>query len=199
MTAIIKFRWIWLIGILCLLASLRTRIQTSTYPIVGEVCPDFRLTDVEHASFTTLTRDYFKGRYVILDFWNRYCGICLESMPKMDSIYRKHRDSVSVLLVGYTGKRYSGRSDHVLIRKLFEQTRREEKLILPIAYDSLLFHRFNIGACPYLIVLDRKSKVMAITTSISNTQLEDLMRGKQANFRKAYRRDEIVEKVKRGP
>lgn len=160
------------------------------FPQLGQLCPDFQFNELHYHARTKATRDDFKGKYLVLDFWNRYCTACLNSMPKMDSLNMAFSDSVAVVMVGYTGSRYSKRSDNSWIRKLYEDNRKEQNLNLPIAYDSVLFHRFNIGACPYIIVLDKQSKVMAITTSINAKQLEELLKGNAPVLQKAYRRDE---------
>ncbi len=160
------------------------------FPQIGQLCPDFQFSELQYHAKTTATRDDFKGKYLILDLWNRYCAACLNAMPKMDSIRKAFSDRVAVVMVGYTGSRYSKRSDDKMIRKLYEENRKEQNLDLPIAYDSVLFHRFNIGACPYIIVLDRDSKVVAITTSINAKQLEELLMGNSPVLQKAYRRDE---------
>lgn len=160
------------------------------YPKVGQLCPDFQFNELQYHAQITARRDDFKGKYLLLDFWNRYCAACLNAMPKMDSIRRDFSAHVEVIMVGYNGSRYSKRSDNKLIRKLYEENRKERHLNLPIAYDSVLFHRFNIGACPYIIVLDRESKVVAITTAINAKQLEELLKGNVPTLQKAYRRDE---------
>ncbi len=185
-----QFLWVVLCALPVFSANHAWSQAKKTYPEVGQLCPDFQFNELQYHAQVTAQRDDFKGKYLILDFWNRYCAACLNAMPKMDSIRRGFSAHVEVIMVGYTGSRYSKRSDNKLIRKLYEENRTEEGLNLPIAYDSVLFHRFNIGACPYIIVLDRESKVVAITTSINAKQLEELLKGNAPTLQKAYRRDE---------
>jgi hypothetical protein len=112
----------------------------------------------------------------------------------MDSLQNEFSNAVQFILIGYTGSQYGSRlkkePDDKPIRTLFERIKKVEKLNLSIAYDSLFFHRFNIGACPYIIVVDPTGIVQGITTSLSSDELKSLLARKKISLRKAYRKGE---------
>lgn len=57
---------------------------------VGQVAADFRLPDFYGATMTLMEK---RGKVILLDFWEVWCGPCLESMPKIDELYVEFRSS----------------------------------------------------------------------------------------------------------
>eukprot|EP01133_Synstelium_polycarpum_P017056 gene17056-20318_t len=85
----------------------------------------FSLNDVHYYSKKSVTNKDFKGKWLILDFWNQ---------------------GLQIIMVGYTGSQYHPATpipDDQTIRKLYEINRKSEKLNLTVAYDSTLFHRIT--------------------------------------------------------
>lgn len=37
--------------------------------------------------------EQFKGSYLLLDFWNTWCGYCYQSFPILDEMYKEYKDS----------------------------------------------------------------------------------------------------------
>lgn len=167
---------------------------------VGMKMPDITFDNVDHYSKKQVSTSDFRGRWLILDYWTAFCSTCIESQPRMDTLQRAFKDDVTVLLVGLNGVRLNRRSDS-LIRNRFEKQRRDYTMELAIAYDSLTFDRFDIWATPYIIVVDKKGIIRAITTRIDQQQTKALLAGKQVVFDKALsrseRRREIEEKYRK--
>jgi len=163
----------------------------NAYPKIGKPCPDFHFKDVEHYSKKSISLKDFKGQWLMLDFWNRYCSVCLGRMPGTDSLHKKFSKRVSFILVGYTGSRYTHRSDDKPIHELYGKLRERLHIDLPIAYDSLLFHRFDIGACPYIVIIDPKGIVRGITTQLTKQNIKDLLSNKIPELDKAVNRKGI--------
>src|ERR1043166_8544255 len=76
------------------------------YPEIGKPCPNFILTDIEHFPKKTASLNNFRGKWLILDFWTRYCSVCVESMPKTDSLQKEFGKKVQFLLVGQNDNRH---------------------------------------------------------------------------------------------
>lgn len=160
----------------------------SAYPEIGKSCPDFHFNEVAYYSKKSVSLNDFKGQWLMLDFWNRYCSVCLGRMPGTDSLQKKFPKQVQFLLVGYTGSRYTHRSDDKPIHELYGKLRERLHIDLPIAYDSLLFHRFDIGACPYIVIVDPKGIVRGITTQLNEQNIKDLLSNKIPDLDKAVNR-----------
>lgn len=161
------------------------------YPETRRRCPDFHFQDVEHYYKKNISLKDFRGQWLVLDFWNRYCSVCLNRMPGTDSLNRKFSKRVNFMLVGYTGSRYTHHSDDKPIHELYEKLRGRLDIDLPIAYDSLLFHRFDIGACPYIVIVDPKGIVRGITTRLTEQNIRDLLSGKIPKLENAVNRKGI--------
>lgn len=59
---------------------------------------------VENAVFTDLDGNQvkvsdFKGKVVLIDFWESWCGPCLQVFPSMDKLRAEHPDQFEVLAV----------------------------------------------------------------------------------------------------
>ncbi|WP_374950047.1 TlpA family protein disulfide reductase [Mucilaginibacter sp.] len=168
-----------------------SKAQNAFYPKVDQSCPDIYFSEVAFDEKPTFSLSDYKGKWLILDFWNRYCSTCLDHMPGKDSLQKKFPDQLKIVLVGYTGSRYTHRKDEHEIKKLYDRVRKESAIDLPVAYDSVLFHRLEIGPCPYIIVIDPQGIVRAITTDIDQRQFAALLKGKRPKFDKAVNRKGI--------
>ena len=75
-------------AIVCLVFVCSSIMATAQYkPLkIGEVVPDFLINNVSNYPKTSLRLSEFRGKYVILDFWDHNCASCLEAFPKMDSL-----------------------------------------------------------------------------------------------------------------
>lgn len=154
---------------------------------IGKPMPDFHFGDVQYYKQKKITLKDFNGQWLVLDFWNRYCGACITSQPKMDALRYNFKDkNVEVILVGYTGSFNKTRSDNKVIRELFERNKNLNKLSIPIAYDSVFMERHNIKQAPYIIVVAPDGNIKAITTSINDESLDRLIKGDTVSLRKAY-------------
>jgi len=160
----------------------------SAYPEIGKPCPDFHFNEVGYYSKSSISLKDFRGQWLMLDFWNRYCSVCLGRMSGTDSLRKQFSKQVSFLLVGYTGSRYTHHSDDKSIHDLYGKLRKRLHIDLPIAYDSLLFHQFDIGACPYIVVVDPKGIVRGITTQLTAQNIKDLLSNQIPQLDKAVNR-----------
>ncbi|RDC54139.1 hypothetical protein DU508_23180 [Pedobacter chinensis] len=185
-------KYFCLIILIPVLMKAKAQETGKNYPEVGKPMPGFKFNEVMYFTKDTVSNSDFEGQWLVLDCWNRYCSLCLKKMPALDKMRETFNKKVIFLLVGYNGSRYTKRSDDTAIRKLYEMNRLDQHLNLAIAYDSVMFHQFDIGPCPYMIIVDPKGIVRAITTSLSEPDLHNLMENKPVVFNRAYRRGERI-------
>lgn len=156
---------------------------------LGQRIGKFSLNDIRYYPKASVTQNDFKGKWLILDFWNASCLLCLQAMPKMDSLQSRLRHNAQVMLVGYTGRQYrpaAGESDEKKVKELYEKVKSRANLSLPSAFDSTLFHRFDIAPCPYIIIVDPEGIVRGVTSRLSYSQMDSIQRGLPVKLRKAY-------------
>lgn len=61
---------------------------------VGNKVESFTLEDV-NGNLRSLNE--FKGKYVVLDFWGSWCGVCISGFPKMIEYQNKYKDQMQIL------------------------------------------------------------------------------------------------------
>jgi thiol-disulfide isomerase/thioredoxin len=180
-----------LITLLFFFKTALSQNQKADYPEIGKPCPDFFLNDVLHYHKSEVSLADFQNQWLVLDFWNRYCGVCLGKFQAIDSLQKQFVKQINFMLVGYTGSQYTHRSDNKPIRELYEKLRFRLNLDLPIAFDSVLFHHFNIGACPYIVIIDPAGIIRGITTSLDEQDIKDILSNKSSFLRNTHKRREL--------
>lgn len=141
-------------------------------PMVGQRMPDFTLKNVKLHSKQVLKLEDFEGEWLILDFWNRHCVVCLQSFPKLNMLQELFRGEIHFVIIGDNSQKYNDG-----IEKLYERNRKNYNLNLTYTFDSLLFKRFAIHSVPHVIVVNPEGIVYAITstTDITSEKLTELV------------------------
>lgn len=160
------------------MAALSAFAQPIPRPEIGKPCPDYVVRNVFDYPDSVVTSKDLKGRFVILDFWSKYCSACMGTLPRTDSIYRAYGNRVTFLLIGTEDKEER-------MRPMFYAFKSKMNLTVPFAFDSALFRRFVPRVVPHLIWIDNQGIVRAITTSkeLIPENVEAFLQGKSFQFR----------------
>lgn len=124
---------------------------------IGDKVPDVVFSSVRNYSGAAKRLSDFKGKYIILDFWDRTCTSCIEGMPKMESLQEEFKDNLQILLVT--------KNSETGLSHLFNNSAIVKSVKLPMVLnDSLLTkHLFPYKYLPRHIWIDKEGKVLAIT------------------------------------
>ncbi|WP_217604897.1 TlpA disulfide reductase family protein [Chitinophaga sp. GbtcB8] len=144
-------------------------------PVIGKPCPQFTLKNIKYYHKKEASLKDFKGKWLLLDFWNKNCVVCVKTFPKTNSLRKQFKDSVDFILVGRQDKENE-------IEQLFEKFRSKMNLDLPCSFDSSLVKQWEYYANPVVVVIDPDGIVRALTTSIDSTSLRRLMHGESVNL-----------------
>lgn len=117
------------------------------YPRMNRPCPDFTLHNIKYYPKKEAKLSDFRGKWLLLSFWNKYCGGCIASFPRENKWNEQYGDKMQFMSVAIQDKEGE-------IGSLFERYRKRENLSFPVAYDSSLANRWNIFAGPYFILID---------------------------------------------
>jgi thiol-disulfide isomerase/thioredoxin len=149
------------------------------YPEIGKECPDFTLNEIYNYSKSKASLQDFRGKWLILDFWTRGCSACISSFPKLNELTKEFRGKVQIVLVG---------NDDKLIRKMYEKFRQKYNLDLTTAYDSAIHRRFGIPSYPYIMWIDDKGMIRAITdkTDMTASNIQAFLNGENLKLPEKY-------------
>ncbi|SEO12338.1 Thiol-disulfide isomerase or thioredoxin [bacterium A37T11] len=66
---------------------------------VGDVIPNIPLGNLNEQQKGQIHMDDYRGKLVILDFWNTACAACIKAIPEMQKLQREFGDQIKVLYV----------------------------------------------------------------------------------------------------
>lgn len=134
-------------------ATYRPYVAPVRIPIVkpGTVIADVTLPAYNPARIDSISLSHYKGKVVLLDFWFKSCGPCMEAMPHYNELQNEFKqDGFDLLTVNV--------EDPVADIKFFYEKYRP---IFPMMYDGgKLWRSLGFTGCPSSVLLDRNGKVV---------------------------------------
>lgn len=125
----------------------------SMHPEIGQPVPAFTLTYMGNYKNSEMKSTDFKGRHVIIDFWNKNCVSCVQSFPKLNQVHQMYKDKLDLILVG---------TDEKGIQEMFNKLKEKHKLEFAYAYNMPMYKDFVPGGAPHLVWIDDKGIVRVI-------------------------------------
>lgn len=112
---------------------------------VGDPVADAELFDLEGNS-RKLSEYTGKGKYVLLEFWNSGCGVCLIIMPKVKEIAEQYRGQLEVIGINLDGQ------------KVWEETTKTHgiswvNLNAPGGFGSEMALQYGVDGVPYFFFI----------------------------------------------
>jgi thiol-disulfide isomerase/thioredoxin len=152
-------------------------------PAIGLPMPHFSLGHVTNFSKSEITLEDFRGRWLFLTFWFPGCVNCIRALPIIDQFQKQFSASITFLAVGINSFQYKG------IENVYERLRSKYGLDLIVAYDSILYQKWNIWSMPYIIIVDSDGIVRCLTngSDMTSQKIKDLIEGKDVEFYPAER------------
>ncbi|MBN9383249.1 MAG: redoxin domain-containing protein [Chitinophagaceae bacterium] len=162
------------------------------FATVGKVCPDLFLNDVHYYTRDQVSLQDLRGKWLVLSCFNRYCSSCVAQLSATDSLQKQFKDKVQILLIGYSGSIYipARGPDYKEMRLLYEKVREKEHLQLPIAYDSTVYERFDLGGGTNMIIVDPNGVIRAISNHLAKSDLDSFLEEKEPRLEHAITRTE---------
>ena len=111
----------------------------------------------------------FKGKYILLDFWSRGCGPCLQSIPELERISTVYADRLAVISIS---------SDPEEVWKAFLK----EKGLKGHQWNELrndgggLASAYNVRGIPHYVLIAPDGKVEAMWSGYGKGSLERKMK-----------------------
>lgn len=118
----------------------------------GKKLPGFKLTGFDGS---ILLSDGLKGKLVLLDFWEVWCGPCIESMPKVKALYEKYKSS-GLEVIGIIHQ-----TEHLkTARQLVEKIKPGFKMAMG---NEQTKNDFSLQAVPLYILINRIGNIVLIS------------------------------------
>lgn len=118
----------------------------------GMVAPDFNLTDAVGKS---VALSQYRGKVVLIDFWQTWCPPCVEEIPHLKALQEKYK-SQGLVILGVTD-----RLDQDGVAKWREMTREAR-----INYATLIDEKgtiavqYNVSGYPQKFIIDRSGRLV---------------------------------------
>lgn len=141
---------------------------------IGDSIPPMTFRNIFNKPGTTLSINSFRGKLIILDFWNVWCGSCIEAFPKMEKLQQQFGDKIKVLLVT--------NNDDEEIKRLFTKIKSPGLTI--ISGDSVLNNSFPHNTVPHHVWINPDGRVQFITDGYNATEanITKVLKGENFNL-----------------
>jgi len=109
-----------------------------------------------------VTTDNFKGQYILLDFWNTYCGVCYQKFPELEELYQKYKNNPQIRIYSVHAWFDVEKED---ARKGCEimHTELENKYSFPnlaISFTDSLFRKLEVKRFPTVLIYDKQGYII---------------------------------------
>jgi len=147
---------------------------------IGDKVPELLFNNVINYPFKKVSSSDFIGKLIILDFWSRGCGVCLEQMPHLDSLQRKFEGKIQILLVNPHDREESTVITHLKSRE--KLTGYYPGLPIPL-FDVYLKDFFPHQTIPHVIWINKEGKLIHVTdyTEVTEGNIQKVLNNEYYN------------------
>jgi thiol-disulfide isomerase/thioredoxin len=133
--------------------------------IMNNTSPGFELVTFDGKKVSTET---MKGKVVLLDFWEVWCGPCVASMPKVQMLYDKYK-SKGLQVYGITNETDQLESARLLVQK--------KKIRFPMLTGNKQIEKeFGVVAIPLYILINKEGKISFISEGFSDKMEAEILK-----------------------
>lgn len=158
-----------------LMCSLVSGSQTIS---IGNKVPESIFKDVINYPSPILKISDFRGKIIIIDFWNHSCTACIQSFSKLDSLQKIFAGKIQIILVN----RESKDSTEFFFKK---RTKVKMPNLPMITGDKTLKNLFPIDGYPYTVWIDSTGIVKHFSGeyNVTAVHIRDFLEGKELQLR----------------
>ena len=126
---------------------------------IGDSMPPMTFSNIFNKPGSSISLSDYKGKLIIIDFWNRWCGTCIEAFSKMEKLQNEFGEKIKILLVT------NDKAEEVA--KLFKRFKQPALTI--ISNDSMLNNMFPHAAVPHHVWINPDGRIQFITDGYNAT------------------------------
>src|SRR5690348_1939887 len=94
-----KFLFVFLLSLIDVYTIWAQSAENIEYLKVGEPLPTSIAHNIRYYSKREEDLSAFRGKWLVVDFWNNRCSSCIETLPKINEVQKDLGDKVQVLMV----------------------------------------------------------------------------------------------------
>ena len=143
----------------------RTHGKSALAKLIGKSAPDFCYKSF---SCETVSMKKLKGKVVVLDFWESWCGHCQIAFPDVNKLQKKWGDDIAVIGVVSEHRRE--------VKKIIENSDLSYRTIFA---DEKMVKNYCVNGFPTYFLIDREGKIVTAAPgdlSKIETALEKLLK-----------------------
>ena len=139
---------VWINDLLMTALGQPVEIQTLS---AGMAAPDFNLPD---AAGKSVSLNQYRGKVVLIDFWQTWCPPCVEELPYLISLQEKYANR-GLVIIGVTD-----RLDHDGMAQ-WREFLRTTKISYPTLTDEkgVIAARYNLSGYPHKFIIGRDGRL----------------------------------------
>ena len=144
---------------------------------IGQKCPDTQFSNIINYDKTSAKISEFKGKFILLDFFGVSCVPCVKSLPKMDSLQRKFKNDLQIIIVCTEDKEKIG--------NFFKRLSQKGDFSVPFFTEDTTFYQyFKHAFVPFYVIIDKNGIVRAIPpeNEVNEENIKSLIKGDVPNF-----------------
>jgi thiol-disulfide isomerase/thioredoxin len=136
------------IGIAFVLGAFLLLPSIAAFADGGEAAPPFSLQTLDGK---TVTRDSYRGKVVLLDFWATWCGPCIQALPELKDLRQKNAGQPLVIVS------VSVDDD----KRAVQEFASKHGMDWPQAWDAQMktVSAFRVDSFPSYVILDSEGRI----------------------------------------
>jgi thiol-disulfide isomerase/thioredoxin len=182
-----KLSVMFLIFLLTASSLLYAQEMEVVYPKVGDTIQDHTFTDVRNYHKNTLRFSDFRGQWLVIDFWARFCSGCISTFPSMNKLSREFDGRAKIIMTGlYRNDNSKKVSEHRMIHSVYEPKEKTYNLTFTAVFDSLAASKYDIRGVPAVFIVDPNGVIRYKTGPIDSTTLTQIIAGNKPILSRYY-------------
>jgi thiol-disulfide isomerase/thioredoxin len=141
--------------------------------------PDLDLTVIDNVQTGTTHQEKLSdsnGKVRVVEFWATWCGSCIAKMGHLQSLKNQFPDEVEIIAI----------SDEFIEKTIPFIQNRKFSFKFTVDRESVISKKFEVGALPFTIILDKKGNIKTVNNSEALTPkiIRDMMADRPVVFEK---------------
>jgi hypothetical protein len=156
---------------------LNAQQQAAYYPKVGETIRDHTFTDLINNDKKSASIKDYRGQWLVLDVWTRFCAGCINSFSRMDSLSKEFEGKAKIIMIGGPGQ-MRDLNDYQKTKAVYYKQQQIHNLTFTVAFDSTIQKLLDYLSTPFIVVINPEGNIVAKTDHLEAKDLHSIIEGK---------------------